>query len=74
MKTEDWIDVKDEMPKIKYGWSEQDVFIATLYSYEIGRLKNGVWINMYNKVLEDVTHWMHIALPPHENEEFIDNK
>jgi hypothetical protein len=69
MKTEDWIDINDEIPKIKYGWSEHDVLIATLYSFEIGRLRNGIWVDMSNKVLDNVTHWMPIALPPYEEEE-----
>lgn len=61
----EWISVKDELPETKYGtWSKGDCLVLTLYNYEIGRTKDGEWVDMNNDTLEGVTHWMPLPAPP----------
>jgi len=56
-----WISVCDKMPKVKHGtWSEKDFFIEAAYTYEIGRTKHGLWVDMNNKPIEGVTRHMEI--------------
>jgi hypothetical protein len=63
----EWISVKDRLPETKYGtWSKEDCLLLTLYNYEIGRTKDGEWVDMNNDALEDVTHWMPLPKPPKE--------
>jgi len=61
-----WINVKKGMPIKKHGtWSENDVLCLCKYSFEIGRTRNGVWVDMKNNEIE-VTHWMPLPEPPNE--------
>jgi hypothetical protein len=61
-----WVSVKDRLPpKTKSAtWSDDDVLILCLYSYEIGRTRNNVWVGMDNSYIENVTHWQPLPEPP----------
>lgn len=63
-----WISVKDKLPEkhplYKGEWSEHDVLILTEFHYKIGRTKNDKWIDMENKPIKNVTHWMPLPAPP----------
>ena len=63
----EWISANCKLPEVKYGtWSKHDYLVLTLYSYEIGRTKDGKWVDMNNEALEDVTHYMPLPEPPEE--------
>jgi hypothetical protein len=62
-----WVSVNDRLPEIKYStWSKEDLLVLTLYSYEVGRTKNGLWVDMNNNSIDGVTHWMPLPEPPNE--------
>lgn len=61
----EWISVKDKLPETKHGtWSKDDYLVINLYSYNIGRTRDGVWVDMDNNYIDDVTHWMQLPEPP----------
>ena len=68
-----WKDAKNNPPpKAGYGkWSEKDYFCCCMYSYEIGRMKDGKWVDMNNKPI-DVILWMEIPKISKEHEELFE--
>jgi hypothetical protein len=65
-----WKDAKKELPKqTKGSYSDVDVFICRMYRYDIGRTKDGKWINMKNEPIDDVVLW---AYMPKIGDEFKD--
>lgn len=68
-----WIDINDELPETRGEWSKQDVLIACLYNYEIGRTKAGKWIDMNNKPLDNVTHWQPLLVPETHEQAYQDS-
>lgn len=63
----DLISAKNNPPKIKYSYSEKDYLCITAYGYEVGRIKDGVWITMDNKKIEfPVVFYCELPVPTEE--------
>lgn len=55
MCEDDWISA-DKLPEARDGWSKKDVLCLCAYSYEIGRTRDGKWVDMNNKPI-DAKYW-----------------
>jgi tRNA G10 N-methylase Trm11 len=64
-KNSRWISVKDKLPELRSGWSVDDVICIT-DNYYIGRFRYGKWVDMENRPIIGVTHWMPLPSPPQQ--------